>query len=171
MNPKPLSRTTRLIVPLVILASYFSPLLVSSDQSPLSCTNTTVVPFIFCAASTAELVGTRMRITADRALRDAASDAACEPLFQVIPFLPGFLLRSGLVDIIIPMLPTRVGLVALIEALLCRPTPVASRARVVNPTPCVRLQRPPFVFPSGNRVAVLVVGVVFHLVVLPHHAP
>ena len=89
----------------------------------------------------------------------------CEPLFQVIPLLPGILLRFGL--IIIPMLPTDIGLVALIQAFLCRPTPVASRARVVNPTSCLRWQRPPFVFPSGNRVAVLVVG----LVLLPHNAP
>jgi hypothetical protein len=93
----------------------------------------------------------------------------CEPLFQIISLLPGFLLRIGL--IIIPMLPPDIGLVALIQALLCRPTPVASRARVVNPTSWLRLQRPPFVFPSGNRVAVLVVRLVFRLVVLRHNAP
>jgi len=88
-----------------------------------------------------------------------------EPLFKVIPLLPCFLFRSGLVDIVVPMLPACVGLVAHIKALLCRPTPVASRARVVNPTSRVGSQRPSFVFPSGNGVAVLVV--VFHLVVLP----
>ena len=70
-------------------------------------------------------------------LRNAASDAAREPLFQVIPLLPGFLFRLGLVEIVVPMLPACTGLVALIQALSCPLTPVASHARIVNLTSCL----------------------------------
>jgi hypothetical protein len=48
-----------------------------------------------------------------------ASGAACEPVFEVVPLLPGFSFRGRLVSGIIPMLSTCIGLVAYIEAFLC----------------------------------------------------
>ena len=72
------------------------------------------------------------------ALTSAATDAAArKPLFEVVPLLPGLLFRSGLMSVSIPVLPTCVGLVACIQALLLRPTPIASRGRTAIPTPCV----------------------------------
>jgi hypothetical protein len=61
----------------------------------------------------------------------------CKPLFEVVPLLPGFLFRRGLMNVIIPMLATCVGLVARIKAFLLRPAPVASGRRIVSPTLCV----------------------------------
>jgi hypothetical protein len=75
------------------------------------------------------------------------------------------LFRFGLVDITVPMLSTCVGLVVRITALLFGPTPVASRARSVSPLPEIEPRHTTVVF--GNAVAVLVVGVICHLVVLP----
>jgi hypothetical protein len=49
---------------------------------------------------------------------NVAGAAAGEPVFQVVPLLPGFSFRGRLVSGIIPMLSTCVGLVARIEAFL-----------------------------------------------------
>jgi hypothetical protein len=89
----------------------------------------------------------------------------CEPLFEVVPLLPGFLFRSRLMIVIIPMLPAHVGLMARIKALSFRPIRVASRRRVDSPMCCVGSLRATLVFPSGNGAAILVVVVIFHLVV------
>jgi hypothetical protein len=80
-------------------------------------------------------------------LTSVASVAACEPPFELIALLPRFLFRSGLVDIVVPMLSTCVGFVARIKAFLSRPTPVASPARRVSPPPGIRRRRTTVIFP------------------------
>jgi hypothetical protein len=73
----------------------------------------------------------------DATLARVAIDAATKPLLEVVPILPGYLFRSGLMKVIIPMLPTCIGLMARIKAFVLGPAPVASRRRVTSPTPCV----------------------------------
>ena len=87
----------------------------------------------------------------------------CEPLFEIVPLLPGFLFRSRLMIVIIPMLPAHVGLMARIKALLFRPIHVAGRRRVDGPMCCVGSERATLVFPSGNGAAIFVVVVIVHI--------
>ena len=66
--------------------------------------------------------------------RQRGESRGLEAAVEGRPGRPGFLFRSGLMNVIIPMLPTRVGLVTRINLFVLRLTFIASRRRVVNPS-------------------------------------
>ncbi len=65
--------------------------------------------------------------------------------------------------VIIPVLPTCIGLVARVEGLLLGLTGVRSRPGMIGSTRWVCIARTAVVLPSGNRAAVVMLPVVLHM--------
>jgi hypothetical protein len=94
----------------------------------------------------------------------ASSDAACEPLFEIVPFLARLFFRRGLMSVIISMLAASVGIMRRIKTLLRRATPLAPHTRRISLNACVGPARATVVLPCRQRVALFLARVLLHLV-------
>ena len=95
----------------------------------------------------------------------ASSEPARKPLFENVSVLPGFSLRSGLMNVVVAMLPPYVGVMARIQASLLR---IMRSGRVVRCPRCIRTAGSTVIFPSGDCIAVAIVAVRFHMAAPPH---